>query len=105
MDDFEEVDHPVDTIPTTLFQATPPLHQVSVYVVHSGPENFKNFKCPGQKNSSNEMNQFHGIFVVVYIAVTKEASLCISTTSSHNNYYYDDDLDDLRGLEETTTAT
>jgi hypothetical protein len=27
MDDFEEVDHPVDTIPTTLFQATPPLHQ------------------------------------------------------------------------------
>ena len=104
MDDFEEVDHPVDTIPTTLFQATPPLHQVSVYVVHSGPENFKNFKCPGQKNSSNEMNQFHGIFVV-YIAVTKEASLCISTTSSHNNYYYDDDLDDLRGLEETTTAT
>ena len=28
MDDFEEVDHPaLDTIPTTLFQATPPLHQ------------------------------------------------------------------------------
>ena len=28
MDDFEEVDHPaLDTIPTTLFQAAPPLHQ------------------------------------------------------------------------------
>ena len=40
------------------------------------------------------------------ISVTKEASLCISTTiSSHNNYNYDDDLDDLRGLEETTAAT
>ena len=94
MDDFEEVDHPgaVDT----LFQATPPLHQVKMFK-----------KSPiKQTNKIVKWNEycFHGFFSK--ILVTKEASLCISTTiSSHNNYNYDDDLDDLRGLEETTTAT